>query len=59
MFYDPLKPPVLECQLCGAVLKTLTREEADIVAERPYDFITYCAKDRAVGLEIESRRDFG
>lgn len=34
--------PVLECQMCGTVLRTLTPSEAREVASRPYDFVIYC-----------------
>jgi hypothetical protein len=34
--------PVLECQMCGQVLRTLTPAEAQEVAHRPYDFILNC-----------------
>ena len=35
--------PVLECQMCGTVLRTLTPSEAREVADRPYNFVVYCA----------------
>lgn len=42
MIYNPDKPPTLDCQDCGDVLRVLTQAEYKIVAERPYDFIFYC-----------------
>ncbi|KJK12550.1 hypothetical protein UB45_07685 [Terrabacter sp. 28] len=38
--------PVLECQMCGTVLRTLTPSEAREVADRPYDFVLFCAACR-------------
>lgn len=35
--------PVLECQDCGRVLRTLSPVEAQQVADKPYNFILLCA----------------
>jgi len=40
-----LRPPTLDCQACGNVIRILTAAEAQRVAERPYDFVIYC-RDR-------------
>lgn len=34
--------PVIECQDCGRVIRTLTPAEAQQVAARPYNFIVFC-----------------
>ena len=34
--------PTLDCQDCGKVLLELTPAEAQVVAQRPYDFIRTC-----------------
>lgn len=39
-----MKPEVLECQDCGDVVKVLEPVEAQQVAEKPYNFIVYCAR---------------
>lgn len=47
---------VLECQTCGDVVQKLTLAQAQIVADRPYDFIVYC-REHSDDWEIEARRD--
>lgn len=34
--------PILECQDCGAYLKTLSPREQQLVAANPYDYVFYC-----------------
>lgn len=36
--------PTLDCQTCGAVVRELTAAQVQQVADRPYDFIVYCAE---------------
>jgi uncharacterized protein with PIN domain len=33
---------VLECQSCGKVLRELAPEEAQKVADAPYNYVVYC-----------------
>ena len=33
---------VLECEDCGRIIKTLTEYENQRMADKPYDFISYC-----------------
>lgn len=58
MFYNPAKPPTLDCELCGEVVRTLTQKEYEEVAHNPYNFIVYCSPaHRAAGRDMDARRD--
>lgn len=36
------REPTLDCQDCGAVVKKLTHDEAQMVAANPYNYVAYC-----------------
>jgi hypothetical protein len=40
--------PVLECQICGEVVRKLTDSEAQQVAANPYNFIVTCRAHRGM-----------
>jgi hypothetical protein len=42
------RKPVLECELCGIVVRELTPAEADEVAANPYNFIVTCRAHRGM-----------
>lgn len=42
-----IRPATLDCQSCGATVRTLSAREAQQVADRPYDFIVYCPACKA------------
>lgn len=46
-----LDDPVLECQDCGAVLRTLSPAEAQKVAANPYNYVLYCALCQDIGQD--------
>ena len=45
--------PVIECQSCGKVLKTLSPTEAKAVAYSPNNYIMFCVLCKEEGLHIE------
>lgn len=45
-----IRPATLDCQLCGNVVRTLSMQEVQQVADRPYDFIVYCPACKADAL---------
>lgn len=48
-----LDQPVLECQDCGRVLRTLSPAEAQQVADNPYNFIFFCVPCQRVKEEAQ------
>lgn len=46
----------LECQTCEDVVQELSMAQAQIIADRPYDFIVYCREHRDSWKE-DARRD--
>lgn len=50
MFEDP----VLECQDCGIVLRTLSPAEAQKVAANPYNYIALCMLCRNGNEQMEN-----
>ena len=55
MYDDPL---VLECQDCGRTVRTLTPAEAQQVADKPYNFIIFCASCQRANAWSESLRGY-
>lgn len=47
-----MNEPAIECQDCGQTLHELTPAEQQRVADRPYDFVLFCA---SCGRERERR----
>jgi hypothetical protein len=44
---------VLECQTCGVVLQELSLEQAQKVAQNPYNYIGFCAACKRLGAHID------
>lgn len=53
MFFDSLNPPVLKCDLCGAVLKILTLQEVQMMADKPYNYVVFCETHSADEIRSE------
>lgn len=39
---NPFAEETLDCQDCGTVLRVLSPEEAQTVADKPHDYVRYC-----------------
>lgn len=44
---------LLECQACGATLQKLSDEQAQRVAEAPYNYIGFCGACKRAGAHIQ------
>lgn len=50
---------VLECQMCGKVLRYLDDAEAQRVARNPYNFISYCGRECRESDPLLFDNDYG
>lgn len=44
--------PTLDCQACGTVLRRLTTQEAQQVADNPYNYVWFCTPCKQAFLHV-------
>lgn len=51
----PGQRSTLDCQACGKIMRVLSPEEAQKVAENPYRYVVYCNEYLEMVVEPEYR----